>query len=151
MAKLYTTCKDSEILYNNTKDIVNSIIKIVLKIIVTGEQQLSDEFLRTFEDITEFYSNFQKVKVDTDIIENVTGLGAFGKPNNLRRLSAFLSCSILKIATNPTTDLFSRIWILSTDSDRAVKLIVVNQFKYIIKELEEATIKKNIFHAVNNI
>ncbi len=151
LAKLYTTCEDLEILYNNTKDIVNSIIKIVLKLIITGDQQLSDEFLRTFEEITEFYYKYQKIKVDTDIVENVTGLGAFGKSNNLRRLCAYLSCSILKITTSPTNELLSRIMILSTDSDRAVKLVIVNQFKYIVKDMEEVIIKKNIFNAVKFI
>jgi hypothetical protein len=75
-------------------------------------------------------------------------MGAFGKTTQNRRFSVYFCSSLIKIAANPITELFSRIMMLSSDSDRIVKLELAHQLKFISKDLEETVIRKNVFKIV---
>ncbi len=140
---------DKNILYSNSEDIINSLIKITIKLITKAEESISHKFLQAFDAIVHFFANFRKIKIDQEIIENITSLGAFGKPSRSRRFSIYFCTSLIRICTNPITELFSRLMILSSDSDSIIKAEFAFHIKFICRDLEESIVRKNVLKIVN--
>jgi hypothetical protein len=100
-AKAITNCfseyheKSNFVIYENSIQSINIILKYFMKIISTNDANISESYLLAFSSIIHFMTkNNFKIKVENDLIEYANNLGSFGKPFISRRFSVYF-CSCL--------------------------------------------------------
>ena len=123
-------------------------MKIILKMILTAEESISINYLESFETLTQFFVNFKKINIEKEILENAIQLGSYGKNSQSRRYSVYFCTCLIRICTNPISDLFSRLMILSSDIDRNVRSEFAYQVKFIRRDIDETAVRKNIYKIV---
>jgi hypothetical protein len=84
-------------LYIFSNGIINIIFRYFLNIIENSESEISLYYVRGFDSIIDCLSINKNFKIDSDIIENVSLMGSFGKKTILRRYSLFFSTSFLRV------------------------------------------------------
>jgi hypothetical protein len=126
-------------------------MKIMIKMILTAEESISLNYLESFEMLIQFFVNFKKINIEKEILDNVSQMGAYGKNSQSRRYSVYFCSSIIRICTNPISDLFSRLLILSSDIDRNIRSEFAYHVKFICRDLEESAVRKNIYKIVRNL
>jgi hypothetical protein len=155
LSSLFTKNSDkTHLIHSNLRDVINPIIKLCIKIITTDEKTVSDEFILSFNEIVDFYSasnnSHKKIKIEADIIENINTMGSFGKSIKNRRYSAYFCFGIMRITDSFNTDLFNRIIMLSSDSERTIRQEIAHHIKFICNALKESYVKNSIFPLLEN-
>lgn len=148
--KSNATSKESEfnILYTNSLEFINPLIKLLIKIIVTDDKTVSEEYIIAFTVIVTFYSTYKKVKVDQDIIDNINQMGSFGRSPPYKRFSVFFCSGLMQMMSNPVTELLNRLMILSSDTEKTIRQELAYHIKFFYKHLDESVVRKSIFKVV---
>jgi hypothetical protein len=84
-------------LYHFSNEMINIIFRYFLNIIENSESEISLYYVRGFDNIIDSLSIKKNFKVESDIIENVSLMGSFGKKTILRRYSLFFCTSFLRV------------------------------------------------------
>jgi hypothetical protein len=80
------------------EDLINGIIKFFIKTITNEEKNLSDEYVKNFNDIIQnLKTGNRKIEIEKEIIDNCTTMGSFGKPSPIRRFSVYFCASIIRV------------------------------------------------------
>jgi hypothetical protein len=134
--------------HTNTEEIIEVIINHCIKTITTDDENISKEYLKSFDTMYKFYSSFQKIFLRREILENVSLMGSFGKAVQSRRYSVYFCSCFIQMVTNPIHDLVSRLLILSQDADQLIRQEFIHHAKFFALELEESQIRKSIYKIV---
>ena len=85
---------------NNTwiyENLLNLIIKFFIKVIINEQKELSNEYLRNFQEIVEILTESCRIKISREIIEMTISMGSFGMPIMLRRFSTYFCSSLIRV------------------------------------------------------
>jgi hypothetical protein len=140
--------EEEENLYTNTLNIIDKIISCVITLITTAAEEISEEFLKVFDSIVDFYANYKKINLSEDTIEMAISLGAFGRSLRERRFSVYLCSGLIRLLENPSEDLINRIFIISTSPDKLLRAEVVHNLPFLFQLYDESFVKHNMFSIV---
>ena len=119
------------------------------KVIVLHKEKITEQFIIALNDIVAFYSvKENKIRIDNKTIEIATNLGMYGKTVTQRRYSVYFCSSILQINNTINNDLRNRFMILASDTDRNVRLELSYHIRFLIKEMDNNYIRKNLLKIV---
>ena len=105
------------------------------KSISTLERSISEEYsLNLHKLLNVLFKNKYKINIAKDIIDFANNLGKFGQNFTNRSYSVLFCVSLLRISESMQDDLIKRILFLCEDTDHAVKIEMVYQMRYFIKE-----------------
>lgn len=137
-----------ELLYANMGDLVNSLLRFSIKVIVTEERKVSDEYLRLVQELAEFYSNNGGLILDKDIIDSVVQMGSFGRSANSRKFCTYFCAILMKLANKAIPELVNRFMMLSVDTERPIKQEVAHNLSIIYTYFDEQSVRKNLYKIV---
>lgn len=133
--------------------LINIIIKFFINSITSEGKEICDEFIKIFNEFIEVMNKELRIEIDKDIIDLSTSLGSFSNPSILRRYSAYFCSSLLRIElkTNKNEYLLRRFIILCSDPELPVRLEISYHIRYVIEEMDEASIKKHFIKIVSGL
>ena len=114
---------------------ISLILFHFFKSISSLERLLSEEYSLNLHELMDFLvKNNYRINLTKDIIDYANDLGKFGQNFTNRSYSVLFCITLLRISETKDDELFKRILFLCDDTDRAVKLEMVYQMRYFIKE-----------------
>lgn len=130
--------------------LINTIIKFFINTIASEAKETCDEFIKNFNEFIEVLNKEFRIDLNKEIIDLASSLGSFSNPSFLRRYSAYFCSSLIRIEvkSNHNENLIKRFIILSSDPEFTVRLEISYHIRYVIEELDEATIKKHFIKIV---
>jgi hypothetical protein len=136
--------------YNHFEYIINTIIKFCIRSISNEEKEIGDEYIKNFNEIVENLSEKYRIHIEEEIVNYASLMGSFGKPTTFRRYSAYFCASLIRVGTGsyPNEELLKRFLILTSDSDVCVRMEISYHIRFVFKELDEISIKKNFYKIV---
>ena len=88
-------------IYYGMKDIVNPVLKFLMKIIsYLKYEKVSIEYLKTFNIIIKFFTYYKKIKLENDVVDYACNLGTFGKSITSRRYCVFFCSCLIQVLIN---------------------------------------------------
>lgn len=76
---------------------INVILKFFIETIANDEKNLSDEYIRNFNEIINKLSDCLRIYIDQDIIDKITNMGGYTRNSVSRRYSVYFCCSIIRV------------------------------------------------------
>ena len=120
-----------------------------MRMISSGPDEISNEFMKVFDSLVSFYSLNKKVSLTDQTVESAITLGSFGKSLKERRLSVYFCSGLIRVLESPKEEFINRIMILSSSQEKLIKAEVVHSMRYIFPFLDEDYVKKNFLKTVS--
>ena len=138
-------------------ELFNNILKKIIAIISSTEEQISKEYMKYIEKIILYYHKENIVfpfEIKEEIFDDIISLGKFGESILNQQLSICLCCSFIRLINNTNDEnvqkLFNRVCFLSSYCDKQIETQLSHELEFLFPILKQNLIENSdINKAVN--